>query len=62
MSENEKTAIRLSTETVKAACEKDCASEPATDVRIELANRCLATGDCTALSKCLTDLARELRN
>ena len=56
-----KAAIEKSAGDTTRECVEACTKEPATDARLRLSERCIGEADCTGFSKCLVDLARELK-
>ncbi len=56
-----KAAIDKSLPDTVHACVEACAAEPATDVRLSLADRCNQEKDCAGFAKCLQDLGAELK-
>lgn len=56
-----KSAVEKSGAETTRVCVASCIADPATPVRLQLAERCNLEKDCNAFAKCLTDLGTELK-
>jgi hypothetical protein len=56
-----KAAVEKSAAETTRVCVEACSAEPATDVRLALADRCNQEADCAGFAKCLSDLGSELK-